>query len=47
MQTLHEKSSEYGDSGFNLDILSVSFDVSMYKYIKAIYAQNQISYSGE
>lgn len=43
---MHEKSCEYGGSVSNLDIFSVSFDVSMYKYIKGIDTQNQIPYSG-
>lgn len=41
------KIHEYGSSVSNLGIFSVSFDVSMYKYIKTVDAQNQIPYSGE
>lgn len=47
IETLHEKSYEYGSSAANLGIFSVSFDVSMYKYKKGIDARNQILYSGE
>lgn len=47
VETLHEKRYEYGDCVSNPGIFSVSFDVSLYKYIKSINAQVQMSYSGE
>lgn len=34
-------------SAKKLDIFSVSFDVSLYKYIKGVDAQNQIPYAEE